>query len=137
MKKYNFLDGFVENIEAWDAESWSKIHWRRTFSKEQKNEIWAKSNKRCSYCNKKLSRKTAVFDHIHSWKKGGATETSNGTPACHSCNIRKGHGADKASAYNAAGMFFRKVHEKSASFRPYFYANNSVRSIFKEARNGS
>jgi len=45
----------------------------------------------CTYCGKKLVRKTATLDHIEPKCRGGSNKRSNLTLACQPCNRKKGH----------------------------------------------
>lgn len=46
--------------------------------------------KLCPYCKVRLTRKNRSLDHIVPLKLGGAHALHNITPACRSCNYRKG-----------------------------------------------
>ena len=64
---------------------------KRTFSQEEKEELWAQSEKHiCSYCGQEiLDIADAEVDHINPFSNGGATELSNGQLLHRICNREK------------------------------------------------
>ena len=46
--------------------------------------------RRCFYCGKVLTRKTATTDHKRALSLGGSAGKQNRVDCCHSCNTRKG-----------------------------------------------
>lgn len=63
---------------------------RRTFSKEQKIEIYHRDQGICKACAKPVSEYNWHADHIIPWVKGGRTDVENGQVLCVKCNIIKG-----------------------------------------------
>jgi hypothetical protein len=91
------------------ADCWTTIYSRRVFNGSEKEEIWKKHRGRCAYCNKRLTRAKAEFDHIHPFIKGGVSTATNGALSCRSCNRAK-IWRDKNLPYDASVLFFRKIH---------------------------
>ena len=60
----------------------------RNFTKEQRREIWRRSNGHCVICGNDLGNDWEA-DHIHPYSKGGKTEVVNGQALCRPCNSRK------------------------------------------------
>ena len=63
---------------------------RRTFSDEQKIEIYHRDQGICKACAKPVSEYSWHADHIIPWVKGGRTDVENGQVLCVKCNIKKG-----------------------------------------------
>ena len=66
----------------------------RTFSSEQKNELWELSNGYCSKCGVKMTPfkgqpNSFEADHITAHSKGGSTSIYNGQALCRTCNRKK------------------------------------------------
>lgn len=66
---------------------------RRTFTRTQKNEIWAQQDGMCagSGCHKKLDPRTVEYDHGKEWSAGGRTTIKNGRALCADCHKLKTH----------------------------------------------
>ena len=66
-------------------------------SKETRQEVYARFNGRCAYCNKKLflnsanAAKNMTLDHFRPRSKGGRDEIKNLVASCADCNSRKGN----------------------------------------------
>ncbi len=57
------------------------------FSREN---VYARDNGRCQYCQKHVSRAEATYDHVIPRAQGGVTSWQNIVIACVPCNQRKG-----------------------------------------------
>lgn len=66
---------------------------RRTFTRTQKNEIWAQQGGKCAKCHKRLDLRTVEYDHGRAWSSGGATTVKNGRALCSDCHKLKHHEA--------------------------------------------
>jgi len=64
---------------------------RRTFTRTQKNEIWAQQNGKCARCHKPLDLRTVEYDHGRAWSAGGPTRVKNGRALCPECHKLKTH----------------------------------------------
>jgi 5-methylcytosine-specific restriction endonuclease McrA len=62
---------------------------RRTFSAWQRRILAWVAGGRCRICGATL-RGGFHADHVHPYRKGGATVTSNGQALCAACNQHKG-----------------------------------------------
>lgn len=62
---------------------------RRTFSPEQKDELWDASGGTCSLCQASMERGTEDYDHILPWIRGGRTEVTNGRAVHATCNRQR------------------------------------------------
>lgn len=61
----------------------------RSFTQQQKREIYERQDGICPSCAKQFSIKEMEADHIDPWSKGGRTISANGQMLCVSCNRRK------------------------------------------------
>jgi 5-methylcytosine-specific restriction endonuclease McrA len=57
------------------------------FSREN---VYERDNARCQYCNRKVGRHEATYDHVHPRSQGGQTTWLNVVICCVPCNQRKG-----------------------------------------------
>lgn len=57
------------------------------FSREN---VYTRDRGRCQYCDRKVARPEATFDHVVPRSQGGPTSWENVVIACHPCNQRKG-----------------------------------------------
>ena len=66
---------------------------RRTFTRTQKNEIWAQQNGKCANakCRKPLDIRTVEYDHKKGWAAAGRTVLVNGQALCPNCHKLKTH----------------------------------------------
>ena len=64
---------------------------RRTFTKTQKNEIWAQQDGKCAKCHKRLDPRTVEYHHGRSWSAGGKTLVKNGKALCSKCHKIEHH----------------------------------------------
>jgi nitrate/TMAO reductase-like tetraheme cytochrome c subunit len=64
---------------------------RRTFTRTQKNEIWAQQSGKCAKCHKKLDPRTVEYDHVKPWAARGKTVVVNGAALCSKCHKLKTH----------------------------------------------
>ena len=62
---------------------------RRTFTKPEKWQVYAKCNAKCAICGKYLKFSKMTIDHITPLSRGGTNEISNLQAACLSCNRSK------------------------------------------------
>jgi hypothetical protein len=62
----------------------------RTFSDNQKREVYEKQKGICIHCKKHFEIEEMEGDHITPWSEGGKTESSNCQMLCIDCNRRKG-----------------------------------------------
>jgi 5-methylcytosine-specific restriction endonuclease McrA len=62
----------------------------KPFTVDQWAQKVRRSHWRCTYCHRKLTRKTLEMDHRIPLARGGKHELKNLVPACRSCNARKG-----------------------------------------------
>jgi 5-methylcytosine-specific restriction endonuclease McrA len=69
----------------------SKRDSRRSFTRTQKNEIWAQQDGKCAICHKKLDPRTVQYDHGRAWSAGGTTTVKNGRALCSNCHSLKSH----------------------------------------------
>jgi 5-methylcytosine-specific restriction endonuclease McrA len=58
--------------------------------KFSRQNIYARDNYRCQYCNRKLSGNELTYDHILPRSMGGKTDWTNIVTCCIECNRRKG-----------------------------------------------
>ena len=63
---------------------------RRTFTEEQKIEMYKRDNGMCQKCGKKVKEYQWHADHVRPWFEGGRTETENGQVLCVRCSLKKG-----------------------------------------------
>ena len=63
---------------------------RRTFTKPEKWQVYAKCNAKCAICGKYLKFSKMTIDHITPLSRGGTNEISNLQAACSTCNKSKG-----------------------------------------------
>ena len=83
---------------------------RRTFTRTQKNEIWAQQNGKCANCHKRLDPRTVEYDHIRPWADKGKTIKENGAALCAECHKLKTHkdrldNIEKESKRKGHGLF--------------------------------
>lgn len=64
---------------------------RRSFTKTQKNQIWAQQNGKCAKCKKSLDPRTVEYDHKKGWADKGQTVVVNGQALCANCHKIKTH----------------------------------------------
>lgn len=65
---------------------------RRKLTKEERIEVYKKTDGHCAYCGCELQYKDMQVDHVvplNGWKVQGADEIENMLPACRSCNHYK------------------------------------------------
>ena len=74
------------------------------FSREN---VYARDGGRCQYCNQRVTRHEATFDHVVPRAQGGHTTWTNIVIACVGCNQRKG-----GKAPEQAGMKLRTAPVK-------------------------
>ncbi len=58
------------------------------FSREN---VYTRDNGKCQYCNCKVARPEATYDHVLPRAQGGKTEWTNIVIACMACNQKKGN----------------------------------------------
>jgi len=64
---------------------------RRSFTRTQKNEIWAQQNGKCAKCHSRLDPRTVEYDHKKGWADRGKTVITNGQALCANCHKIKTH----------------------------------------------
>lgn len=62
---------------------------RKRLSKLKRQEIYAKCQGHCAYCECEIDIKDMQVDHVVPLRKGGADSADNMLPACRSCNHYK------------------------------------------------
>lgn len=62
---------------------------RRKLTKDERVEIYSKTNGHCAYCGCTLEYSKMQVDHVIPLRKGGADTKDNMLPACRSCNYYK------------------------------------------------
>lgn len=75
-----------------------------TFTYTEWISLCKKHNWKCTYCEKRITKRTASPDHRIPVSKGGTSFIRNILPSCRSCNYRK---------YNRTEKEFRKILAKS------------------------
>ena len=75
--------------------------WQRKV-KFSRNNIWLRDKGQCSYCRKRVSRKSMTLDHVIPRAQGGKTKWENIVTCCAPCN-----GLKEARTPEQAGMFLR------------------------------
>lgn len=78
----------TEEIKALPEASAVRRDPQRSFSKQQKKEIYLRANGHCQSCAQALDSDWHA-DHIVPWSRGGRTEVINGQSLCRDCNLRK------------------------------------------------
>lgn len=63
---------------------------RKTWSKEQRRNVYGKTNGRCAYCGCAIGFNEMQLDHVVSLHNHGADEIENLVACCHDCNYYKG-----------------------------------------------
>jgi hypothetical protein len=64
---------------------------KRSFTVEQRNEIFKASDGHCQDCSTEISATNFHADHITPHSKGGRTDVINGQALCSACNTKKGN----------------------------------------------
>ena len=62
------------------------------FSKETRQEVYAKYKGKCAYCGREIAYKDMQVDHFvakRGWNESGCDDISNLMPACRMCNHYK------------------------------------------------
>jgi len=63
---------------------------RKRAIKFSRENVYARDHGRCQYCNARVSRQDATYDHVVPRAQGGHTTWENVVICCFSCNQRKG-----------------------------------------------
>jgi 5-methylcytosine-specific restriction endonuclease McrA len=66
------------------------IRGKRHAVKFSRQNVYARDNGRCQYCNRQVPRHEATYDHVTPRAQGGRTTWDNIVIACVPCNQRKG-----------------------------------------------
>jgi 5-methylcytosine-specific restriction endonuclease McrA len=66
------------------------VHSRKRAIKFSRENVYARDSGRCQYCNKRVPRPEATYDHVTPRSQGGQTTWENVVIACTPCNQRKG-----------------------------------------------
>lgn len=92
-KKRNPFDVEPLNFKSFDLGLDTKLNrdYRRSFTRTQKNEIWAQQKGKCAKCHKPLDPRTVEYDHGRPWSAGGKTTVKNGRALCPGCHKLKTH----------------------------------------------
>lgn len=62
---------------------------RKKLSKDDRLEIYKKTDGHCAYCGIEIEVKDMQIDHVFPLRRGGLDEKENMLPACRSCNHYK------------------------------------------------
>lgn len=90
---------------------------RRTFTRTQKNEIWAQQNGKCAKCKNQLDPRATEYDHKKGWADKGQTVTVNGQALCANCHKKKTHKdrlkkiENKGKKKESGGIFGRSIFD--------------------------
>lgn len=63
---------------------------RRSLSMDLRDDVSRRDGWRCSYCGKRVNRRTRHIDHATSLANGGKDDWDNWVTACAACNLEKG-----------------------------------------------
>jgi len=66
---------------------------KRIFDHSQRFEIWLGQDRRCKDCGNEMKLRDLQGAHIIPWRDGGETTIKNGVLLCHSCHVKRDHGA--------------------------------------------
>lgn len=77
---------------------------RRKAVKFSRENVWARDQGRCQYCNTLLTRSEMTYDHVIPKEQGGKTCWENIVSCCEPCNQKKG-----GKTPHQAGMTLRRV----------------------------
>ncbi|MFO7968054.1 MAG: DUF262 domain-containing protein [Archaeoglobaceae archaeon] len=71
----------------------------RSFTYEQKREIFRRDGEKCQICNRELdfNDENTHYHHKKSWIEGGSTTVQNGLLVCKNCHLKKIHGTDNSN----------------------------------------
>lgn len=108
-----------------------RIRDRKPKAKFSRDNVYARDKGCCQYCNLKVSRAEATFDHVIPRAQGGQTKWENVVICCTPCNQKKG-GRTPAQA----GMHLRSTPVKPKSLpdhvRMTFLFRKNVPESWKE-----
>lgn len=84
---------------------------RRSFTKTQKDAIWAQQGGRCAKCHQTLDPRYVEYDHKKGWADGGRTVVVNGQALCANCHKIKTHKSRLKKVNSRSGT--QKAEENS------------------------
>jgi 5-methylcytosine-specific restriction endonuclease McrA len=66
------------------------LRFRRGVLKFSRENVYARDGGKCQYCDRRVARHEATYDHVTPRARGGQTTWTNIVIACLACNQRKG-----------------------------------------------
>ena len=90
-----------------------QVRVKRTGVKFSRENVYSRDKGRCQYCNQKVSRYDATYDHVVPRRLGGQTRWDNIVIACLPCNQHKG-----GRTPEQAGLVLQTKPERPRSLPP-------------------